>query len=84
MQFLKAGSTVIVTGRREEKLKEVVQQHPGLHYIVSDASGGSLLHLMERAGCSTRIGMLLSRTLHIVSSIMEAMASVHVSCRCEE
>ena len=39
LQFLSAGSTVVVTGRREENLKEATQRHPGLHYIISDASG---------------------------------------------
>lgn len=37
-EFLKAGSTVIITGRRESALKETQAAHPGLHIYVNDAS----------------------------------------------
>ncbi|WP_181307486.1 SDR family oxidoreductase [Rufibacter sp. XAAS-G3-1] len=37
-RFLKAGSTVIVCGRREDKLKEARQKHPGLHTRVCDVA----------------------------------------------
>lgn len=37
-EFLKAGSTVIITGRSEPALKESQAKHPGLHFYVNDAS----------------------------------------------
>ena len=37
-EFLKAGSTVIVTGRRESALKQTQAKHPDLHIYVNDAS----------------------------------------------
>ena len=37
-EFLKAGSTVIITGRREEPLKEAQAKHPKLHYQINDVS----------------------------------------------
>ena len=37
-EFLNAGSTVIVTGRRESALKETQAKHPNLHIHVNDAS----------------------------------------------
>ena len=37
-QFLQAGSTVIVTGRRESALKEVQAKHPKLHVHVNDVA----------------------------------------------
>lgn len=37
-EFLKAGSTVIITGRREGPLKEAQAKNPKLHYQVNDAS----------------------------------------------
>ena len=37
-EFLKAGSTVIITGRRESALKETQAKHPKLHTYVNDAS----------------------------------------------
>ena len=37
-QFLQAGSTVIVTGRRESALKEAQAQHPKLHIHVNDVA----------------------------------------------
>ena len=51
-QFLKAGSTVIVTGRREQNLKDAVQRHPGLHYVVSDASGKSAPRFDTACSCT--------------------------------
>ena len=38
-QFLQAGATVIVTGRRKEALEQAAQQLPGLHYYVNDCGG---------------------------------------------
>jgi len=35
-RFLKAGSTVIVVGRREALLKEIQSQHPGIHTRAAD------------------------------------------------
>ena len=40
-KFLEAGSTVIVTGRREEALKEAQAKQPKLKYFVNDASEAS-------------------------------------------
>ena len=40
-QFLQAGSTVIVTGRRESALKEAQAKQPKLHIYVNDASQAS-------------------------------------------
>lgn len=37
-EFLKAGSTVIITGRREGPLKEAQAKYPKLHYQVNDVS----------------------------------------------
>ncbi len=37
-EFLKAGSTVIITGRRESALMETQATHPNLHIYVNDAS----------------------------------------------
>ena len=37
-EFLKAGSTVIITGRRESALKEAEDKFPSLHYHVSDSA----------------------------------------------
>lgn len=37
-RFLKAGSTVIICGRREDKLKEAQSQFPQLHTIVADVA----------------------------------------------
>lgn len=38
IEFLEAGSTVIITGRREGPLKEAQAAHPKLHFQVSDVS----------------------------------------------
>lgn len=46
MQFVKAGSTVIITGRREEALKKTVAEISGLKYIVNDIEGRSLLPVL--------------------------------------
>lgn len=35
-QFVALGNEVIICGRRESKLREAVQQFPGIHYIVCD------------------------------------------------
>jgi uncharacterized oxidoreductase len=40
-RFLRAGSEVIVCGRREEKLREAQEKHPGLHIRVCDVTGES-------------------------------------------
>jgi uncharacterized oxidoreductase len=40
-RFLRAGSEGIVCGRREEKLREAQERHPGLHTRVCDVTGGS-------------------------------------------
>lgn len=37
-RFLQAGSTVIIVGRRADKLAEAQQQHPGLHTRVCDVA----------------------------------------------
>lgn len=37
-RFLKAGCTVIVCGRREDKLREAKREHPGLYIRVCDVS----------------------------------------------
>ena len=37
-EFIKAGSTVIITGRREGPLKEAQAKYPKLHYQVNDVS----------------------------------------------
>ncbi|MBA9079716.1 SDR family oxidoreductase [Rufibacter quisquiliarum] len=47
-RFLKAGSTVIICGRRADKLNEAKQQHPALHTIVCDvAKESDRIALME-------------------------------------
>jgi uncharacterized oxidoreductase len=38
-RFLKAGSTVLVCGRREDKLREAAAQHPQLKTFVCDVAG---------------------------------------------
>lgn len=40
-RFLRAGSSVIVCGRREEKLREAKEAHPGLHTRVCDVADAS-------------------------------------------
>jgi uncharacterized oxidoreductase len=40
-RFLKAGSTVIVCGRRADKLKEAQAAHPGLHTRIADVANPS-------------------------------------------
>ena len=37
-RFLAAGSTVIVCGRRSDKLREAQQRYPALHVAVADLS----------------------------------------------
>jgi uncharacterized oxidoreductase len=37
-QFIKLGNEVIICGRRENKLREAVQQLPGMHFMVCDLS----------------------------------------------
>lgn len=47
-RFLKAGSTVIVCGRRADKLAEAKAKHPDLHTIVADvATAGDRERLFE-------------------------------------
>ncbi len=49
-RFLRAGSTVIVCGRREEKLREAKAKHPDLHVRVCDVADPSeRLALLEWA-----------------------------------
>lgn len=36
--FHKLGNQVIITGRREERLKSICQLHPGMHYFVLDVT----------------------------------------------
>lgn len=36
-EFHKRGNTVIIAGRRKERLEETVKEFPGMHYVVLDA-----------------------------------------------
>jgi uncharacterized oxidoreductase len=36
-EFHKRGNTVIIAGRRKERLEETVREFPGMHYVVLDA-----------------------------------------------
>ncbi|KCZ94088.1 SDR family NAD(P)-dependent oxidoreductase [Hyphomonas johnsonii] len=38
VQFARAGASVLITGRREDALKDAASGHPGIAYIVSDSS----------------------------------------------
>ncbi len=49
-RFLNAGSTVIICGRRADKLNEAKEKHPALHTIVCDvAQETDRIALLERA-----------------------------------
>lgn len=37
-EFMRRDNTVIICGRREDRLREIAQRHPGIHTIVCDVS----------------------------------------------
>src|SRR5271170_7154811 len=36
-EFHKRGNTIIIAGRRKDRLEETVKEFPGMHYVVLDA-----------------------------------------------
>ena len=46
--FHDRGKQVIVTGRREERLKEICQAHPGMRYFALDVTDGEAIREVAR------------------------------------